>query len=90
MKAISDLNGFDIKVHSNEIEKVFDCLYSWYSETLKIHRQDPPLKLMDDFFRFNTQLFDEKAAAFGSIEVATNYIKKLPIPEYIAEIREHI
>lgn len=36
MKALSDINGFDIKVHGNETEKMFDCLYSWLSETLKI------------------------------------------------------
>ncbi len=34
MKAISDINGFDIKVHGNKTEKVFECLYSWSSETL--------------------------------------------------------
>lgn len=35
LRAISDINGFDIKVHNNETEKIFDCLYSWSSETLK-------------------------------------------------------
>lgn len=27
-KAISDINGFDIKVHENKTLKLFDCLYS--------------------------------------------------------------
>ena len=26
MKAISDINGFDIKVHKNNTEKIFECL----------------------------------------------------------------
>jgi hypothetical protein len=90
MKAISDINGFDIKVHSNETKKIFDCLYSWSSETLKINRQDPPLKMFYDFMDFNTSLFDEKVAQFRSDDLAKNYIEKISIPEYIEEIRERI
>ncbi|MEO7522626.1 MAG: hypothetical protein ABIT58_00950 [Ferruginibacter sp.] len=88
MKALSDINGFDIKIHSNETKKIFDCLYSWLSETLKINKQDPPLKIFYDFIDFNTNLFDEKVAEFRSDDLAKNYIEKISIPEYIAEIRE--
>lgn len=49
MKAISDISGFDSKVHNNNTEKVFDCLYAWSSETLKIMGQDPPLKTYYEF-----------------------------------------
>lgn len=90
MKAISDINGFDIKVHNNKTEKIFDCLYSWCSETLKINRQDPPLKIFYDFMDFNTSLFEEKVAQFNSDELAKNYIDNISIPEYIDEIRERI
>jgi len=90
MKAISDINGFDIKVHGNETEKMFDCLYSWSSETLKINKQDPPLKIFYDFIDFNTNLFEEKDAQFGSDNLAKNYIEKISIPEYIEEIKERI
>lgn len=90
MKAISDISGFDIKVHGNKTEKVFDCLYSWSSETLKINRQDPPLKMFYDFIDFNTSLFDEKATQLKSDNLAKNYIEKISIPEYIGEIRERV
>ena len=90
MKAISDISGFDIKVHGNKTEKVFDCLYSWSSETLKINRQDPPLKMFYDFIDFNTSLFDEKAAQLKSDNLAKNYIEKISIPEYIGEIQERV
>jgi hypothetical protein len=90
MKAISDINGFDIKVHSNETEKIFDCLYSWLSETLKINKQDPPLKIFYDFIDFNTSLFKEKVEELHSDDLAKNYIDKISIPEYIEEIRERI
>jgi hypothetical protein len=90
MKALSDINGFDIKVHSNDTLKLFDCLYSWFSETLKIYKQDPPLKTFYEFSDFNTSLFEEKLAEFGSDKLATNYIEKISIPEYIEEIRERL
>ena len=90
MKAISDINGFDIKVHSNETEKIFDCLYSWSSETLKINKQDPPLKMFYDFIDFNTSLFEEKVTELKSDNLAKNYIEKISIREYIEEIRERI
>jgi len=90
MKAISDINGFDIKVHSNETEKIFECLYTWFSETLKINKQSPPLKTFYEFIDFNTSLFDEKVSEFGSDTLAKNYIEKISIAEYISEIKERI
>lgn len=90
MKAVSDLNGFDIKVHYNDTEKLFDCLYAWSSETLKINKQDPPLKLFYDIVDFNTSLFEEKATEFGSEKLAKNYVEKVSIPEYIQEIQERL
>lgn len=89
-KAISDINGFDIKVHKNDTENIFDCIYSWTSETLTITRQNPPLKNYYDFMDFNAKLFDEKLEEFNSEKIAKNYIEKITIPEYIQEIRERL
>jgi hypothetical protein len=88
MRAISDINGFDIKVHGNNTEKLFECLYHWSSETLRINKQDPPLKLFYDYVDFNTNLFNEKFNELGSDKLAINYIENLSIPEYIQEITE--
>ncbi len=90
MKAVSDINGFDIKVHGNSTERLFQCLYSWSSETLKISRQDPPLKLFYDYIDFNAYLFSSKATELGSEKLASNYIEHLSIPEYIQEISEKL
>lgn len=90
MKAISDINAFDIKVHGNNTEKLFECLYSWSSETLKINKQDPPLKLFYDYVDFNAKLFDEKFNELGSEKLTINYIENLSIPEYILEITERL
>lgn len=90
MKAISDINGFDIKVHNNNTEKLFECLYSWSSETLKISKQDPPLKIFYDYADFNAKLFDEKLIELGSEKLAINYIENISIPEFIQEIKERL
>lgn len=90
MKAVSDINGMDIKVHSNNTEKIFECLYTWCSDTLKIKKQDPPLKTFYDFVDFNTSLYNEKLKDLGSDKLAQNYIEKISIPEYIEEIQERL
>ena len=90
MKALSDINGMDIKTHSNDTEKIFECLYAWLSETLGVKKQDPPLKTFYEFMDFNTSLYDEKLKEFGSDKLAKNYIEKISIPEYLGEIQERI
>ncbi len=86
-KALSDISGFDIKAHKNSTEKVFECLHSWASETLKIKNQDPPLKIFYEFNDFNTSLFEDKLKELGSEKLAKNHIEKMSIPEYISEIK---
>lgn len=90
MKALSDINGFDIKVHGNNTEKLFENLYKWSSETLKINKQDPPLKLFYDYTDFIAALFDDKAIELGSEKLARNYLENVSIPEYIQEISERL
>lgn len=90
MKALSDINGFDIKVHGNNTEKLFENLYAWSSETLKINKQDPPLKLFYDYTDFNATLFDDMANKLGTEKLARNYIENVSIPEYIQEISERL
>lgn len=88
MKAISDINGFDIKVHGNDTEKIIECLYKWLSETLNVHKQDPPLKIFYDYTDFNAELFEKKMREFSSEKLAKNYIDNLSIPEFIKELKE--
>jgi len=90
LKAISDISGFDIKVHGNDTKKLFECLYSWSSETLTINKQDPPKKIHFDFMEFNSSLFDEKVKKLGSDELAINYIENITLSEYIKEIWERL
>jgi len=88
MKALSDINGLDIKVHENNTETLFECLYKWTGETLKLNKQPPPLKLFYDYTDFIAELFDKKEIEFGSEKLARNYLENVSIPEYIQEISE--
>lgn len=90
VKALSDLKGFDVQVHGNKMVHMFECIYNWSSATLKISKQPPPLKTYYDFIDFNSSLFEEKVAEYGSDMLAKNYIDHIPIPEYIEEIKERL
>ena len=89
MKALSDINGMDIKVHENKTETIFECLYTWTSETLKLSGQKPPLKSFYDYTDFNTQLFEDKLKEYKLEKYAINYIEKISIPEYIQVIKTY-
>lgn len=87
MPALSDISGFDTKAHKNETKELFKCLYSWFSETLKINKQDPPGKIFDEFMEFNSRLLDEKLDQLQDETLALDYIQHITIPEYIQEIK---
>ena len=89
-KAISDISGMDIKVHGNETKKVFKCIYSWLSETLKLSGQPPPLSYFYEFADFNAELFDEMVIKYGNEILAKNYIENISIYEYVGEIKNFV
>lgn len=57
MKAISDINGFDIKSHEDVPEKLIQCVRSWFTETVKMTNLSVSSKVYSDFIAFNTHLF---------------------------------
>lgn len=90
MKALSDINGLDVKVHENKTENIFKCLYAWISETLKMNGQKPPLQYFYDYTDFNTSLFEDKLEEFKSDKIAANFIEEISIPEYIQELKNRL
>ncbi len=90
MKAISDFNGFDIKAHNNTSQGVIDCLYAWFSETINIHNQPPPLKLFYDYVDLISDLFEDKLNKFKLENIALDYMNKISIPEFIREIQSRL
>ncbi len=60
MKAISDINGFDIKSHEDIPKKLVECLRSWFSETVGLRNLNSSDKIYSDFIEFNTNLYRKK------------------------------
>lgn len=95
MKAISDINGFDIKNHNDVPEQLVECIRSWFSETVNLRNLNSSSKIFSDFIQFNTDLYRNKmlkyAGKHSSTEAenfASSEIQQMTIPEYIYEINE--
>lgn len=95
MKALSDINGLDIKSHKDLPEQAVDCIVSWFTETVGLRKIGSPLKIWYEFMEFNTSLYEEKLNIYlenydfkTAEKFANDEIEKMAIPEYIDEIRE--
>lgn len=93
MKAISDINGFDIKSHGEIPIRLVGCLRAWFSETIKLKGLNSSEKIYVYFIQFNTDLFKTKVAKYQkehtetvSESFAKSEIEEMRIPEYISEI----
>ncbi len=95
MKALSDINGYDIKSHEDDIEKLIQCLRSWFAETVQARNLNSSSKIYADFILYNRNLFDKKVLKYRSGHSSTeaekfakDEIEELTIPEYIDEVKE--
>ena len=95
MKAISDINGFDIKNHDDVPIKLIECLRACFSETVKLTNLNVSDKVYFDFINFNTKLFQQKMVKYQADhntteaeKFAAKEIEEMTIPEYILEIEE--
>lgn len=93
MKAISDINGMDIKNHDNDPDTLVKCIRSWFSETAGI-TPSSPRKISSDYYDFQKDLFTSKVRRYSAKYTETdseNYakeeIKEMTVPEYITEIK---
>jgi hypothetical protein len=93
MKALSDINGFDIKNHEDIPVKLVECVRAWFSETVKLMNLHASDKVYSDFIDFNTELFQQKMIKYLSDHNTTQAeifskkeIEEMTIPEYIFEI----
>lgn len=94
MKAISDINGFDIKNHDNNSEKLIECVRAWFSETVGLRNLKGTAKISTDFLEFNKNLFVEKLKKYypeynstESEKYENAEIEEMSMPEFIDEIR---
>ncbi len=95
MRAISDINGLDIKNHEDSPPKLVKCIRSWFSETVKLTNLNTSEKVYSDFIDFNTELFRQKMVKYQknhnttkAERFAKNEIEEMTMPEYILEIKK--
>ena len=93
MEAISDLNGYDIKNHEDDPEKLIMCIRSWLSETAGERDLESSSKVYTDYILFQRNLYDKKVLKYAdennpteAEEYAANEIEEMTIPEYIDEV----
>lgn len=89
MKAISDLNGFDIQNHENKTRKVFDCMHLWLSTIGLDSEVLPSLKMYYEFMDFNAYTYFTISQKFGE-EVVKDHLEKMSIPEYKKHIETYL
>ena len=83
-KALSDLNGADIKSHNNDPERTVQALQHWLIETVGVRNIDSPSVIWDRFTEFSYDfLYTRKAQGYSR-----NDLKMMPIPQYIRFIRQ--
>jgi len=94
MKAISDLNGYDIKNHDDDVEKLISCLRSWFSETVGLRDLVATPKIYADYILFQRNLFDSKVLKYENTHSATeaeeyakSEVDEITMPEFIDEIK---
>ncbi len=96
MKAISDINGMDIKNHDNDSETLVKKVRAWFSETTGSGDLMSAGKVFSDYFEFQKDLFLDKMnryrTKYKSTETqaenfAKNEIEEMTIPELIREIK---
>ena len=97
MKAISDINGFDIKNHRDIPVKLVECVRAWFAETVKLTNLNASDKVYSDFLDFNTVLFQQKMIKYllehnstQAEKFAKKEIEEMTIPEYMIEIENWI
>ena len=97
MKALSDVNGMDIKHHEDNPIKLITAVKEWFSETLSVRHIAASTKIFDDFITFNTTIFErrfikhyEKYPEDKADDYATAEISELTIPDFIDEIKDYL
>lgn len=97
MKAMSDINGFDIKNHDNNSEKLIECVRAWFTETVGMRNLKGTAKISTDLMEFNKHLFVEKMKKYypeynatEAEKYANSEIEEMSMPEFIDEVRNFL
>jgi hypothetical protein len=85
-KALSDLNGVDIKSHNNNPLRAVQALQHWLIETVGLTAVDSPSVIWNNFNEFNYDFYQRRKAQGYS----KDDLKMMPVPQYIRFITQWI
>jgi hypothetical protein len=86
-KALSDLNGVDIKKsHNNNPAQAVQALQHWLFETVGLTQVDSPSVIWDNFTDFRSDLYLRKQIH----GYTRNDLKMMPVPQYVRFITQWI
>jgi hypothetical protein len=83
MKALSDINGFDIKYHSNQPQEMIAAIRNWFVETVGLKNLLSPNVIWYKFTDFYGDLYDSMISE-GFTKDQINF---MPMPELIEYIK---
>src|SRR6185369_16731493 len=85
-KALSDLNGVDVKCHNNKPLYAVRALQHWLIETVGMNEIESPSVLWRKFNNFIEE-FSERRKAQG---YSKSDLRVMPVPQYIKFIKQWI
>ena len=85
-RALSDLNGVDIKSHNNNPLRAVQALQHWFIETVGLTDLDSPSIIWKSFHQFNSDFYKRRKAQGYS----KNDLKMMPVPQYIRFITQWV
>lgn len=85
-KALSDLNGVDIKCHNNKPARTVRALQHWLIETVGLSDVESPSVIWDKFNEFNYDFYERRKAQGYS----KDDLRMMPIPQYIRFITQWV
>ena len=85
-KALSDLNGVDVKCHNNKPVQSVRVLQHWLIETVGLKNVESPLVIWSKFSKFNEDFYKRRRAQGYS----TADLRVMPVPQYITFIKQWI
>jgi len=85
-KALSDLNGVDVKCHNNKPVHTVRALQHWLIETVGLNNVDSPSVIWRKFNEFDDDL-DERRKMHG---YSKRDLRVMPVPQYIRFIKQWV
>ena len=85
-KALSDLNGVDIKCHNNKSTQTVQALQHWLIETVGLNDVESPSVIWDKFNEFDYQFYERRKAQGYS----KRDLQIMPVQQYIRFIKQWV